>query len=116
LHAELEAWIDTLYTPDCLRKWLEQNKKGPVQAYVTEAMWEDFIIRMRRDGLTATLYYYRALVAGLLYEEDKELPVGRYKVNVPYLLVADMLDVVCRPQGIERAMALGLTPNLTMKR
>jgi soluble epoxide hydrolase/lipid-phosphate phosphatase len=34
---------------------------------------------------------------------------------VPYLFVAGKLDVVCRPQEIERAIALGLTPNLTMK-
>jgi len=70
---------------------------------------------MRRDGFRASLCYYRALVTGLMYEQDKELPGERYKVNVPYLFVAGILDVVCRPQGIERAMALGLTPNLTMK-
>ena len=115
LHAEPAAWTDTLCTQGGLRKWLGQDKKGPVQAYVTEVMREDFIMRMRRDGFTASLCYYRALVTGLMYEQDKELPVERYKVNVLYVFVAGMLDVVYRPQGIERAMALGLTPNLTMK-
>jgi soluble epoxide hydrolase/lipid-phosphate phosphatase len=115
LHAEPAAWMDTLCTQDDLRKWLEQDSQGPVQAYVTEAMREECIMRRRRDGFTASLCYYRALVTGLMYEQDKELPVERYKVNVLYLFVAGMLDIVCRLQGIERAMALGLTPNLTMK-
>jgi soluble epoxide hydrolase/lipid-phosphate phosphatase len=109
LHAEPAAWMDTLCTQDGLRKWLEQDKKGPVQAYVTEAMREDFIMRMRRDGFPASLCYYRALVKGLMYEQDKEVPVERYKVNVPYLLWQTYWTSSVGRKRIERAMALGLT-------
>jgi soluble epoxide hydrolase/lipid-phosphate phosphatase len=115
LHAEPEAWMSTLCAKDGVKKWLEEDKKGPVQAYATDAMRKDFITRMTRDGFAASLCYYLALVTGIFYEGAKELPAERYKVSVPYLFVAGMQDIVCRAEGINQAIGMGLTPNLTIE-
>jgi soluble epoxide hydrolase/lipid-phosphate phosphatase len=95
--------------------WLEQDKKGPVQAYATEATREEFVGRLTRDGLAAPFCYYRALVEGVYYEQEKP-PAERYKVTVPYLFISGMLNIICLPQAIEKAKEMGLTPNLTVKR
>jgi soluble epoxide hydrolase / lipid-phosphate phosphatase len=115
LHAEPTSWMDTLCAKDGIRNWLEQDKKGPVQDYATDAMRQEFIKRMSRDGFTAPLCYYRAMVGGIFYEQTKELPAERYIIKVPYLFVAGMQDIICRPQAIEQAKASGLTPNLTVE-
>ena len=115
LHAEPAAWMDTFCAEDGLKKWLEQDRKGTVQSYATDAMRKDFIQRMSQDGFAAPLCYYRALVTGIFYEQTKHLPVERYIIRVPYLFVASMLDVVCLPQGFKTAEDLGLTPNLTVE-
>lgn len=113
--AEPDAWKDTFCAKDGLKNWLEQDKKAAVQAYATDRMRKEFIERMSRDGFTAPMCYYRVLVENILYEEEKELPAERFKVTVPYLFFAGMQDFVCRPEAIEQAKSLGLTPTLTVK-
>ncbi|KAE9372744.1 alpha/beta-hydrolase [Stipitochalara longipes BDJ] len=115
VHAEPEGWKETLCAEDGLRKWLEQDKKGPVQAYATDKMRNEFVERLSRDGLAAPLCYYRAHVEGVFYEQEKKLSAERYKVNVPYLFIAGMLDIICLPQAIEQAKSLDLTPYLTVE-
>lgn len=99
--------------PDGIKNWLEQDKKGPVQAYATEKMRQDFIARMSRDGFVAPLCYYRAAVEGIQYEPEKDMPAERYIVNVPYLAITATEDVVCVPQMIDQPKAMGLLPHLT---
>lgn len=115
LHAEPEAWMSTLCAKDGLKTWLEQDKKGPVQEYATSQMREDFIKRMAQDGFESPLCYYRALLNGHFFDQDKQLPEERYKIDVPYLFIAGTQDVVCRPQGIEQVEKLGLAPKLTVR-
>lgn len=115
VHAEPEAWRETLCAEDGLRRWLEQDKKGPVQAYVTDKMKNEFIERLSRDGFTAPVCYYRGHTEGLFYEQERKLPAERYKIDVPYLFVAGMLDIICLPQLIEQPKSLGLTPYLTVE-
>lgn len=115
LHAEPDTWMDTLCAADGLRKWLEQNKKGPVQPYATDQMREEFIQRMTRDGFESPLCYYRSRVDGRFDEQDSQLPAERYRIKVPYLFVAGTKDVVCRPDAIKVAAGLGLLPQLTVR-
>jgi soluble epoxide hydrolase/lipid-phosphate phosphatase len=114
-HAEPAAWMDTLCAKDGIKNWLEQDKKGPVQSYATDAMREAFIARMTRDGFTAPLCYYRASVEKIFYEQEKELPAENYTFNVPYLFVAGLLDIICRPEAIQQPKQLGMTPHLTVE-
>ena len=115
LHAEPEAWRETLCAEDGLKRWLEQDKKGPVQAYVTDKMKNEFVERLGRDGIAAPLCYYRGLVEGVYYEQEGKLLAERYKIDVPYLFIAGMLDIICLPQAIEQPKSLGLTPYLTVE-
>jgi soluble epoxide hydrolase / lipid-phosphate phosphatase len=115
IHAEPEAWKETMCAKDGITNWLKQDKKGPVQAYATDTMKEDFIARYSRDGFTAPLCYYRAIIEGVFYEEEQKMPAERFKVMVPYLFVAGNRDIICRPDMIEQAKGLGLTPNLTVE-
>jgi len=115
LHAEPTVWMNTLCARDGIKNWLEQDKKGPVQPYATDAMRNDFITRMSRDGFAAPLSYYRATVEGIFFEEEKHLPADRYIVKVPYLFVAGTQDAVCLAKAIERSKQAGLTPKLTVE-
>ena len=116
VHAEPDAWKDTLCAENGIRKWLEQDKKGPVQAYATDVMRDEFIARLSRDGFAAPLCYYRAHTEGVFHEDDGKVPAEKFKVNVPYLFVAGRLDIICLPQAIEQAKGLGLTPHLTVEK
>jgi len=115
VHAEPETWRETLCAEDGLRKWLEEDKKGPVQAYATDKMRHEFVERLSRDGFTGPLCYYRTQTEGVSYEQEKELSAERYKIDVPYLFIAGMLDIICLPKAIEQAKSLGLTPHLTVE-
>ncbi|KAL6694250.1 Alpha/Beta hydrolase protein [Trichoderma pleuroticola] len=116
LHAEPIEWMNTLCAKDGLKAWLEQDKKGPVQDYATNQMRENFLNRMKRDGIESSLCYYRSLLDGRFYKQDSRLPAERYKIDVPYLFIAGTQDVVCRAQGIEAVESLGLAPHLTVKK
>jgi soluble epoxide hydrolase/lipid-phosphate phosphatase len=116
LHPELPAARLKIHcAPDGLKNWLEQDKKGSVEAYANERMRHDFISRMSRDGFAASLCYYRVLVDGVFYEQDKGLPAEDFVINVPYLFVAATQDVVCVPQAIEEVKQMGYTPQLTVE-
>ena len=109
------ARLHTNCAPDGLKSWLEQDKKGPVQAYATDKLRQDFGSRMNRDGFTSCLTGYRAATEGVFYEQEKELPAERFIIKVRYLFIAALQDVVCLPQAIEEPKRLGLTPKLTME-
>jgi pimeloyl-ACP methyl ester carboxylesterase len=116
LHPESPASRrQVMCAPEGLKKWLEHDKKGPVQAYATDKIRKDFLSRFGRDGFAAPLCYYRALVGGVFYEQEKDLPAERYIIKVPYLFIAAMQDVICVPQAIEGPKKLGLTPKLTVE-
>lgn len=71
----------------------------------------DFIAHISRDEFAAPSCYYRTIVNGVLYEQEKGMPAERYVVKVPYLFVSGMQDVICLPEGIEQEKSSDLTSN-----
>ena len=114
-HAEPETWRDTMCAKDGAKNFLLEDKKLPVQAYATKEMRKKFVARMQRDGCRAPLCYYRASVEGFHFKDEKDLPIERFVVNVPYLYLGGKKDVICLTGAIEEPKQAGLVPKLTLK-
>jgi pimeloyl-ACP methyl ester carboxylesterase len=115
IHAEPEIWMESMCAKDGTRKFLLSDRKAPVKAYATDEMRRAFITRLSRDGIRAPLCYYRASVEGIHFEAEKDLPVDRYIVSVPYLFLGGMRDIICLTEAIEQPKQGGLLPKLTVE-
>lgn len=100
--------------PNGLKEWLLADTKGPVEAYATEELRQTFVSRMKRDGFTSSLCYYRAAAEGVMFEQEKDVPAERYVVQVPYLFIGAKRDVILPPSAIEHPKGMGLCPKLTV--
>lgn len=114
-HGEPKALKDIWCKKDGLKEWLLEDKSQPVQPYATDAMRKQFKERLGKDGFAAPLMWYRALLEGHQSTEEAKLAAERFTVDVPYLFVAGLGDVVCLPGAIQGPQQAGLLPKLTTK-
>ena len=59
--------------------------------------------------------WYKAQVANVNFEAEKQIPLDRYVVRVPLLFVGGSDDPVCLTAGIYAVQKQGLVPELTVR-
>ena len=112
VHGKPESWLETMCVQDGVKTYLEANKTQPVEAYVTPAMREDFLKRLKQDSLQAPQQWYRSMVQGEQDIANKSIPEANIVVNVPTLFFGGTRDMVCRPELLGPSVQAGLLPHL----
>lgn len=115
--ADPKEWLNTMCAkPHKAQQWTEEGRRGDVQDYAkAPGARESFVARLKRDGLTAPLCWYRAMTEGHQGQAESKLSADRFKVEVPYMFIAGLQDAICLPAAIEMPKAEGLLPKLTYK-
>jgi soluble epoxide hydrolase/lipid-phosphate phosphatase len=114
LHGTGDTMKRFLCVKDALRNHLTGSEPSPeVRPYAQDPGFKKaFIERMRHDGFDAPLCWYKAAVFNFQHENDKNLPEGRDKLEVPVLYMGGKEDVVTRPEVMQPAIEKGLLPQL----
>jgi soluble epoxide hydrolase/lipid-phosphate phosphatase len=115
LHASPDRWLDTLCAKDGVKNFLLEGRTEETLPYATEAMKQTFISRFSRDGFAAPLCWYRAMVDGVQYQAEMTLPAKNFFVNVPYLYIPGLKEVIDQRAQIDEPRQLGLLPDLTIQ-
>jgi soluble epoxide hydrolase/lipid-phosphate phosphatase len=105
--------MDIFCKEDGLKNYLLEDRKQEVLPYATAEMREAFVKRMTKDGFTAPLLWYKAMIEGLHVEAEKKVLNQTSVVKVPTLFIAATHDLLGLPAAIQHPVQLGLLPDLT---
>lgn len=97
---------------DGVKNFLEEDRRQPVEPYVTDEMREKFLARMKKDGFQAPQQWYISMVNGEQDVANKAIPKENIMINVPILFFGGTRDMVCRAELIGQPQAAGLLPHL----
>ncbi|KAK4569790.1 hypothetical protein LTR86_002759 [Recurvomyces mirabilis] len=119
LHGGGPRMKEVLCVKGGIEKWLEDasNTETKVLPYAREPKFrEAWISRLKRDGWTTPLMWYKAVVADLALEADKTaLRSGWQKLKLPYLFVAANQDPLAPAAAAQGLQAMGLLSDMTVK-
>ena len=98
-------------------RWLAGTDEVGVLPYAREPGFrEAWIGRLKKDGWTAPLKWYKATVANLSLDEDKAaLAAGRHVVKVPYLFLGATEDPLAPTAAVQGLQAQGLLEAVTVR-
>ncbi|KAL9620038.1 MAG: hypothetical protein Q9160_005416 [Pyrenula sp. 1 TL-2023] len=115
LHSEGgKAMYETFIVEDGLRRWLEKDTRGPTAGYVTEEDKAEFVARIKSDGMTAPLNWYKAMAdSEHWFGHDEKIEKARQKIGAPVLFVPCSRDAVCRREAVLAMKEEGFLPDLT---
>lgn len=111
-HGKPESWKDLLCKEDGVKNFLEEDRRQPVESYVTDEMRDKFIARMKRDSFQGPQQWYRAMINLEQYRADQHVPKENIVVNVPTLFFGGARDYVGRAEAIKPSQEAGLLPHL----
>ena len=117
LHGGGQRMKDVLCVEGGIERWLAGTDEVEVLPYARESGFrESWIGRLRKDGWTAPLNWYKATVANLSLDEDKAaLAAGRHVVRVPYLFIGATEDPLAPTAAVQGLQAQGLLEDVTVK-
>ena len=106
---------DLFCSKDRLKDFLLEDQRIKTAEYATEGRRRKFVERFKRDGMEGPLCWYRAQVANVNFETERQIPQDRRVVRVPLLFVGGGDDPVCLTAGIYAVQKQGLVPELTVR-
>lgn len=119
LHGGGQTMKDTLCVEGGIEKWLDDGSKASAEVlpYATNLQFRDeWITRLRRDGWTGPLNWYKAIVGSLDLDAEKAaLEAGRHVLKTPYLFVAANQDPLAPAATVYGLQAQGLIEDVTIK-
>jgi soluble epoxide hydrolase/lipid-phosphate phosphatase len=95
--------------PDGVRLALE-NDDYPIHPSATPAKRDTFVDRWHKDGIGASLNWYRSILRGHQADQQNE---DKAVVSVPYLFIGFTDDVTCPPGAIKAPLMRKLLPLFT---
>jgi soluble epoxide hydrolase/lipid-phosphate phosphatase len=116
MHGDGNALEDLFCHRGALEKFLRKGKQLPVSGFASSpAMKEAWISRLRRDGFTGPLNWYKAQVHDVHLEVEKDIPVEGLPITVPVLFIGASKDKVTMTQMIYVAQQAGVLPDLKIE-
>lgn len=117
LHGGGQRMKDVLCTEGGIEKWLASIESVEVLPYAREPGFrEAWISRLKQDGWTGPLNWYKATVANLTLDEDKAaLAAGRHVVKMPYLFLGAAEDPLAPTAAVLGLQAQGLLEDVTVQ-
>ena len=117
LHGGGQRMKDVLCVEGGIERWLAGTDEVEVLLYAREQGFrEAWVGRLRKDGWTAPLNWYKATTANLSLDEDKAaLAAGRHVVKVPYLFLGATEDPLAPTAAVHGLQAQGLLEDVTVK-
>jgi soluble epoxide hydrolase / lipid-phosphate phosphatase len=106
--------MDIFCKKDGLKNYLLEDRTQEVLPYATPEMREAFMKRMTKDGFTAPLLWYKAMIEGRDVNAEKKVLSETSVVKVPTLFIAATKDPLGLPAAIKQPVQLGLLPDLTI--
>jgi soluble epoxide hydrolase/lipid-phosphate phosphatase len=110
LHGGGQRMKDVLCVEGGIEQWLSGTDSVDVLQYARESGFrESWIGRLKQDGWTAPLNWYKATTASLSLDEDKAaLAAGRHIVKTPYLFLGATEDPLAPIAAVQGLQAQGL--------
>lgn len=119
LHGGGSVMKDTLCVEGGIEKWLSDSSKAnaSVLPYANTAQFRDeWIGRLKRDGWTGPLNWYKAVAGDLSLDADKAaLEAGRHVLKARYLFVGATNDPLAPAAAVHGLQAQGLLEDVTIK-
>ena len=119
LHGGGERMKSILCVEGGIEKWLadESKKDEEVLPYARESAFrEEWTGRLKRDGWSCPLNWYKASTGNLdLEEQKKALEKGSQIVKAPYLFVAATKDPLAPVAAVQGPIMQGFLPDVTTK-
>jgi len=116
IHGDGNTMEDLLCQKGALEKFLREGKTLPVKGYAkSPALKEEWISRMKRDGFTGPLNWYKAQNQNVHHDMEKDIPPERFPITVPVLFIGASGDPVCLTQQIYATQQAGLLPELKVE-
>lgn len=117
LHGGGQRMKDVLCVQRGIEQWLAGTDDVEVLPYAQESGFrESWISRLKKDGWSGPLNWYKATTANLTLDEDKAaLAAGRHVVRVPYLFLGATQDPLAPVDAVQGLQAQGLLENMTVK-
>ncbi|KAF7191022.1 Bifunctional epoxide hydrolase 2 [Pseudocercospora fuligena] len=119
LHGGGERMKEVCCNQGAFEAWLkdEGNILKSVLPYADrDGFREEWVERLRRDGLRGPMNWYKAIAKGLITEADKEaLKNGTHVVARPYLTVLALQDPLAPAVAVHGLATQGLLPEVSIK-
>jgi soluble epoxide hydrolase/lipid-phosphate phosphatase len=114
LHGDPAIWVDIFCKKDGLKDYLLEDQKQEILPYATPEMRESFVKRMTKDGFTAPLLWYTAMMEGEDVNAEKKVVSETSVVKILMVFMAATKDPLGLPAAIQQPVQLGLLPDLTI--
>ncbi|KAI0060515.1 alpha/beta-hydrolase [Artomyces pyxidatus] len=88
-------WVELLGPFGALEDWIQNDRRSPEPAYITEEDKKHYSKVLLGGGLAAPLCYYKVMTEGLEAEDVKSIPEGSAEVKQPVFFAACSQDAVC---------------------
>ncbi|KAK4961105.1 hypothetical protein LTR10_001595 [Elasticomyces elasticus] len=102
-----------------IEKWLDGDAKKDVEVlpYAREpAFRQKWVGRLKRDGFTAPLKWYKAITRDMDLDAQKQaLESGAGVLKMPYLFVAALQDPLAPTGAVQGPIAQGMLPDVSIK-
>ncbi|KAK5716323.1 hypothetical protein LTR17_016437 [Elasticomyces elasticus] len=119
LHGGGQRMKEILCVEGGIEKWLDDDAKKDVEVlpYAREpAFRQEWVGRLKRDGFTAPLKWYKAIISNMdLEAQQQALERGTGVLNMPYLFVAALQDPLAPTAAVQGPIAQGMLPDVSIK-
>ncbi|KAK4547710.1 hypothetical protein LTR36_000668 [Oleoguttula mirabilis] len=119
LHGDAQDWMKQMFcAPDAMKNFLLQGRTDvPLRAYAQDAKLKEHWKQNMTDASSweSAFCWYHSLLQDVQMEEDKNIPEGMYKLDMPVLFIACDGDAVNSPELIDFPKEAGLLPDLRVE-
>lgn len=102
-----------------IERWLDDSTStdAEVLQYAQDPQFRDnWIDRLKRDGWTGPLSWYKAITGNLGIDAEKAaVEAGRHVLEAPYLFLGAMQDPLAPAAAVQGLQAQGLLKDVTVK-
>lgn len=109
-----KQWITDFFPPGALKAYLTSKPSAPPPSWLTEEEKQIQSEALRKGGLAAPACWYKVMLSGATVEDDKGIPVDRYKTDKPVFFGAALEDYVAIA-AVNILRTKSMCENLTVK-
>lgn len=89
-------WVTEVAPIGALKAWLEADRKTPLPSYLLPEHKNHWCEIFQKEGFSAPLCWYKAIVSGVNATDDKSIPLDKYVVKQPVFFAAASHDYIFR--------------------
>ncbi|EEC00045.1 hypothetical protein MPER_00107, partial [Moniliophthora perniciosa FA553] len=93
-----KQWIEDFAPLGKLKTYLTSKPAAPPPSWITAEERQIQSEALLKDGVAASLCWYRVHMAGIGAEDDKGIPASRYSTDKPALFIAAAEEYVAVPE------------------